>query len=128
MSTMPQIAPEFRPGRNRSGSTIGKYLCVKRDASNLPNGLTLTAADTDVAVGVTGEEIANNANGNVCIKGRHPVTANGAITAGLRIACEANGKVKAAASGDTVIGVAEEAALADNDVILAELNFPGVFW
>lgn len=123
------VTGDVRPGRNRSGADIGKYLVVKLDAANAPNALALTAADTDVAIGVTMELIKNGYNGDVLTRGRHRVTASGAIAAGVKIAPDANGKVKAAAAGDTVIGTSEDAATADGDIISAELAFtPSAFW
>lgn len=121
-------AASIRPGRNRTGSPIAAFLCVKLDTAALPDGITVTAADTDVPTGVTMAAIPDLANGDLVQRGEHPVTASGAITAGVKIACDAAGKVKAAASGDTVIGTAKEAALVDGDVIMAEINIPAMFW
>lgn len=125
----PTLNPEFRPGRNRTGGTIGRFLVVKYDGTNAPDGITVTTADTDVAYGVTHHEAPDGTNVDCCKSGRHPVTASGVIAVGARLAPDANGKVKAAAAGDTIIGTAVDAATADNDVIAAELNIPaGGFW
>jgi hypothetical protein len=128
MTIMPERDPKVRPGRNRSGSTIGKYLLVKYGGAG-PHTIILAAADTDVVSGVTREDIPDQANGDLGVGGELRVTASGAISAGARIAPDAGGKVKAAASGDTVIGEARDAATADGDVIVAELNIPPAgFW
>ncbi|MFZ5896820.1 MAG: capsid cement protein [Myxococcota bacterium] len=128
MPLTPTMNPEFRPGRNRTGATIGRYLLMKADTANMPDGITATTADTDVPVGVTAANVPDGTNGDLCVRGRHPVTASGAIASGARIAPDAGGKVKAAAAGDAVIGHAVDAAAADNDIIAAELNIPGSVW
>jgi len=122
-----QMAPEFRPGENRTSSAIGAALCVKRVAAEAPDSVVVTAADTDVPCGVTSAALPASAGGvhgvgDVVLRGRTRVTASAAITAGDRLAPEAAGKVKTAASGDIVIGQALEAATADDDVIMAEID------
>lgn len=125
---LPEREPVIRPGRNRSGSTIAKYLLVKGGGAGVDT-IALTAADTDVPVGVTREDIVDGANGDLAIRGQVRVIASGAISADVKLAPDANGKVKAAASGDTVVGTSKDAATADGDIILAELNVVGAgFW
>lgn len=130
-TNLPQITVpgDVRPGRNFTGSDIAKYLLVKAVAATAPDSIAVTAADTDVPIGVTMEAIGDQKRGDLILRGRHPVTASGAITAGARLAPDAAGKVKAAAAGDSVIGVAVDAATNDGDVIMAELNvIASGFW
>jgi hypothetical protein len=121
-------ASSIRCGRNRTGGSLAAYLLVKLDTGNLPDGIVVCAADTDVPTGVTMAAIADEMNGDLCQRGEHPVTASGAITAGAKIAPDAGGKVKAAAAGDTVVGTAKETCTTDGDVIMAELDIPASFW
>ncbi len=123
---LPERDPVIRPGRNRTGSTIAKYLCVKLGAV-VPDSIAVTAADTDIAVGITREDIVDGANGDLAIRGQVRATASGAITAGARVAPDANGKVKAAATGDCVIGEAKDTTTTDGDILIVELNLPGYF-
>lgn len=119
---IPEMAPEYRPARNRTGSTIGAFLVLKLRVADGPDAVEVTAADTDVPCGVAAAAIANGSNGDRAIRGRARVVAAGAITAGDRIAPTANGKVQTAASGDVVLGQALDAAAADGDVITAEID------
>lgn len=120
------LNPEFRPAANNTVSAIGAYLCVKRVAAEAPNGVELTAAQSDVPCGITVRGgIAAGAIGDMCIHGRTRVTAAGAIAAGARIAPDANGKVVAAGAADVVIGSLVEEAFADGDVVMAEINIRG---
>jgi len=126
--TSPTMAPEFRPGRNRTGGPLARYLLVKVDTGNTPDGIVVTATDTDVPKGVTHNASLDGQNVDVCIKGRHPCTASGVVAVGARVAPDAAGKVKAAEAGDTVIGFAVDPAAADNDVFTVELNIPASVW
>lgn len=95
-----------------TGATIlGQYRLVKT-----PAALVVSAADTDVCVGVTQSGAAVGAQAEVCIFGETKAIASGAITKGARLAPDAGGKVKVAAPGDLVIGVARSAAGANNDI------------
>lgn len=122
-----QTAPEFRPIENRTGADIGKYLCVKMVPAEAPDSVVVTAADTDIPHAITSKVVPAISNGQPgvgdgVIKGRTRVTASAAIAAGDRIAPAAAGKVQTAASGDIVIGKALEAAGADGDIIMAEVD------
>lgn len=122
-----QLAPEFRPIENRTGAAIAKYLCVKLVPAEAPDSVVVTAADTDVPHAITCKEVPAILNGQPgvgdgVVKGRTRVTASAAITAGDRLAPEANGKVKTAVAGDIVIGKACDTCTADNDIIMAEID------
>jgi hypothetical protein len=126
------MAPEFRAAQNFQPSTdIVAYAVVKYDGTNAPDGVVVTAADTDLPMGVLaqalkragGVEGSNVSDvGDMVIKGRTRVIASGMIGANARIAPAANGKVQAAASGDMVMGTAKEAAASDGDIIMAEID------
>lgn len=125
---VPEREPVIRAGRNRTGSTIAKYLIVKDGAAG-PDTIALIAADTDVVKGVTREDIVDGANGDLAIRGVVRVIASGVISAGARVAPDTAGKGKAAQAGDTTIGVAVDAAAADGDIIAVELNVISAgFW
>lgn len=115
---------DIRPGRNRSGSDIGKNLCVIANDidANGPDSIAISTGDTNRIRGVTMEAIPNGANGNIAKSGKKHVVASGAIAADARIAPDADGKVKAAVSGDRSFGRALETAADDGDIILAEIN------
>jgi len=124
----PTRAPETRPGNNFTGASIAKWLGVKAVTATAPDSIQLTAASTDVCVGVTAEVIADQARGDVHIRGRIPCIASGVIAAGARVAFGANGKAQAAVAGDCVVGNAVDAAAADGDTIAIELSIPGGMW
>jgi hypothetical protein len=124
----PPRAPETRPGNNFSGVTIAKTVAVKAVNATAPDSVIPTAATTDVCVGVTAEQIVDQSRGDVHIRGRVPVTAGAAFNAGVALAATANGKFIAAVSGDWVIATSVDAAVADGDVVAAEISVPGGKW
>jgi hypothetical protein len=122
-----QMAPEFRPIENRTGAAIAKYLCVKMVPAEAPDSVVVTAADTDIPHAITCKELPAISGGvpgvgDGVLRGRTRVTASAAITAGDRIAPEANGKVKTAVAADIVIGRALETCTTDGDIIMAEVD------
>lgn len=91
----------------------------------------LTAADTcqtcgdgEQAVGVNVWTTSQNRYCSVIISGTAIVVAGGAVSAGARVASDANGKAVAAAAGDYICGVAKTAASADGDEIEVILTTP----
>lgn len=69
-----------------------------------------------------------SAQGQVCavaISGVSKVVASGAIALGANVASGANGKAKVAASGNYILGTAQEEATADGQIIAVLLNKAG---
>jgi hypothetical protein len=62
-------ASSIRCGRNRTGGSLAAYLLVKLDTGNLPDGIVVCAADTDVPTGVTMAALADEMNGDLCQRG-----------------------------------------------------------
>lgn len=124
----PQRQPETRPANNLTGTLIAKYLGVKAVSATAPDSVALTAASTDVCVGVMAEAVADQARGDMAVRGRIWCQASAAIAAGVRVAFGASGLLQAAVSGDYVIGTAVDAASANGDIIAVELNIPGSTW
>lgn len=96
-----------------AASAVSARRVVKLSSS----GLAHSAAATDVVVGVAPEAIGSGEVGDYHVRGTVPVTVSGAISRGGRVACDASGKAKAWATGNTVIGVALTAAAADGEEI-----------
>ncbi|MCA9729804.1 MAG: DUF2190 family protein [Candidatus Eisenbacteria bacterium] len=99
-----------------SGAAVSQYGCVKIGSADMT--VIQTAADTDISVGFA--QTAATASGEYVEVRHYGVTraiASGAISRGTRVAPDASGKVKTAATGDQVCGIALEAAGANNDLI-----------
>ena len=117
------MAPEFRTCQNNTVTDITAYSVVKRVPAEAPDGVDVTAADTDIPAGVVPKKVDKSGGvGDMAIRGRVRVIASGAITADARIAPAAAGKVQAAAAADIVMGRALEAAVNDGDIIMAEID------
>lgn len=75
---------------------------------------------TGVLLGVVQSvQSATGQHQSICPFGQSKVVAGGVIALGARITCSTSGRAAAAASGDTIVGYAMEAAAADGDVITA---------
>lgn len=98
-------------------SALTVYLVCKN-----PTALVVTAADTDVPCCVVQD--GADASGTVIGVEFGPTkfVASAAIARGARLASAGSGKVKTAASGDLVIGTAEQAAAADGDIFEGFFN------
>jgi hypothetical protein len=116
-----EIDPVPTSGLNSTGVDIPKGTIVCRGA-----GDTITVAGTDTAVflGVTGELIANGEWGRVVVEGVVPVLFNAAQTVGTRLTAMAGGLAVAAATGDSVLGIAREVGAAAT-LAEVELSRPG---
>lgn len=106
-----------------AGGAIVKDRLVKLSTTANNTVLEATASTGDVygvalAAAATGEPVA------VQQTGKARVVAGAAITAGDQLMWATGGKVVTATGTNTVLGVALEAALADGDVIEAEINCP----
>jgi hypothetical protein len=125
----PQRETVARPANNVTAlATLTKYLGVKAVAATAPDSVNLTAASTDVCIGVLAETIADQGRGDMYVRGRVWCQCSGAIAAGVRVAFGASGLLQAAVSGDYVIGTSVDAALANLDIIAVEINIPGSTW
>ena len=115
----------------RAGQAIGQYLAVVLDS--IENGdhiVKLPSAARDVCFGII-QEIAANSGDRVSVRrdGSSYVVANGAITLGrpLMISEGATGHVNDVgsdnfASGDGLVGSADETATASGDIIACKLT------
>ena len=93
-----------------------QFFIVKLDSS--ANGVALSAAATDVHIGVLQNTPASGEAATVRFLGTSKVVAGAAITKGAYVASDASGKAAATtADKDNAIGIALEAAAADLDVI-----------
>jgi hypothetical protein len=96
------------------GTALTQFRLVKT-----PAGIVVGAADTDVVLGVVQDGAAASAPAAaVCIFGETKAIASGEILKGARVCPDSSGRVKTAAAGDLVCGIAMSAAAADGD----ELN------
>jgi hypothetical protein len=81
-----------------------------------------TTGDTVAPIGITDGQSVGTLQGNqlgfaLWQDGRKTCTASGAITHGAEVAPDAAGKVKAAATGDLVVGMAASESASNNDEI-----------
>lgn len=116
---MVDYLPKFKPGQAvtftaSADVTGGRLVEVTGNRTVGPAG-----ADSAKVVGVAAFDVKSGDAVTVYTRagGVHPVTASGAIAAGAKIASAAAGKVQTIASLNNPVGLALEAAAADNDVI-----------
>lgn len=109
------------------GAAIGGNLCVVQTAART---IGLAGAQAD-PLGVTLEEVtaADFTNGKREIAvamigngGRCGLIASAAIASGAAVGCAANGQIRTAVTGDTIIGRAEEAAGAAGQLITVAID------
>lgn len=112
------------PGYKHTGYSASSDLSAKQYLAVKVSGLrTVTgiAADTDIPFGVLQNAPTSGQTAEVMSFGRTKMVASAAITAGAQIGVTAAGKAVARVVGtDTtkyVIGVAEDTAAADGDII-----------
>jgi hypothetical protein len=117
-----EIAPENRSGFNNTGSTIVKGTILV--ATTTPQGITPATTATGPYIGVAGEDIPTGAWGRVVERGVALVLFNAALTVGARITANGTGKAVAAAAGNAVFAIAQEAGAA-NTLAEAVLVGPG---
>lgn len=116
---MADYLPKFKPGQAvtftaSAAVTGGRLVDVTGDRSVGPAG-----ADVADVVGVAGFDAAIGESVTVYTRagGVQRLTANGAIAAGAKVISATDGKVATIGAGTNPIGIALEAAAADNDVI-----------
>jgi len=94
-------------------SSLNQFQLVKTGGA-----LVQSAADTDVVVGVIQHDAeAAQANCRVVTSGPTKALASGVIAKFARVCPDSAGRIKAAATGDLVCGIAQEAAAANGDEI-----------
>ena len=100
--------------------SASQYLFVEVSAAD-----TVTVADTagEAVVGVLTNAPASGETASVALSGVCKLTAGAAVSAGAKVATDADGKAVAATAGAVIHGIALEAAGADGDIIAVAL-FP----
>ena len=81
--------------------------------TDIPVGIALIEAGYNDISGVESGKVAAGADVDILVKDMGVVLAGGTIKKGQEVAAGANGKAVAAASGNYVLGIALEAAAAD---------------
>ncbi|MDN3309568.1 DUF2190 family protein [Microbacterium oryzae] len=116
---MADYLPKFKPGQSvtftaSADVTGGRLVAITGNRTVGPAG-----ADSAAVVGVAGFDAKAGERVTVFTRagGVHPLTANGAIAAGAQVSSAASGKVQTIGTTTNPIGLALEAAAADNDVI-----------
>jgi len=97
--------------------TVGATALVQFQAVKTPAALVVTAADTDVALGIVQSGFAIGASARVRTSGPSFAIADAAIAKGVKVCATAAGRVKTAVTGDLVFGYTREAAGAQGDLI-----------
>lgn len=91
-----------------------QYACVKISGGKA----VVCAADTDLPFGFLQDSVGADApHCNVATSGPTKAIASGIIGFGVEFCADADGKIKAAAAGDLVAGMTEQAATADGHII-----------
>ena len=102
--------------------TTHQYKIVKIDT----NAKIALAVDGDPAIGVLQNKPNSDQAAEVAVSGVTKVIAGAAVAKGDLVASDANGKLKTAATGDYIIGLALEAASADGNIITIYLKTYGI--
>ena len=97
--------------------TVGATALTQFVAVKTPAALVVTAADTDVALGIVQSGFAIGASGRVRTSGPSKAIAAAGIAKGVKVCATAAGQVKTAVTGDLVFGYTREAAGAQGDII-----------
>ncbi len=109
-------------------AALTKFRAVKMGAAE--ESVAPVAASTDVAIGivqfdVTSQDITNKRGASVRLAGISEMEASAAITRGAMVSISANGRAKAAATGERVIGIALQAASGAGVRVAVQLGLPG---
>ena len=117
-----EIAPVPMSGLNSTGSAIAKGTILVWGSTK--NTIAPASTATGVYAGVAGEAIANGSWGRVIVGGVCQVLFAAAQTIGVRVTSNASGKAAAAATGNSVLGIALEVGGTDT-LAEVELATPG---
>lgn len=116
---MADYIPKFKPGqavtfKASAAVTGGRLVAVTGPRTVGPAG-----ADSAAVVGVAGFDAAIGDDVTVFTRagGVHSLVASAAIVAGAKVSAAATGKVQTIGSTTNPVGIALDAAAADNDVI-----------
>lgn len=116
---MADYLPKFKPGQAvtftaSADVTGGRLVAVTGNRTVGPAG-----ADSAAVVGVASRDAKTGERVTVFTRagGVHPLTASGAVVAGVKVSSATAGKIQTIGSTTNPIGIALEAAAADNDVI-----------
>lgn len=117
---MADYLPKFKPG-TQVPLTVGATAVVggRLVEVSTANAIVPAGADSAKVLGVAAQDAATGERVTVFARpgGVHRLVASGAIAVGARVISAAAGKVATIGSGTNPIGIALEAAAADNDVI-----------
>lgn len=80
-------------------------------------GEAAVAGAAGVALGVLQNDPGAAGTASIMVQGVSRVRAGAAIALGAKVGSDANGKARTAITGDTILGIALEAAAADEDII-----------
>lgn len=116
---MADYLPKFKPGQAvtftaSADVTGGRLVAITGNRTVGPAG-----ADSAAVVGVAGFDAKAGERVTVFTRagGVQQLTANGAVSAGVKVSAAAAGKIQTLGTTTNPIGLALEAAAADNDVI-----------
>ena len=116
---MADYLPHKKPGEaitlTASADLTGGRLVSVTGANTVAN----SGADVATVIGVAGRDAKSGEKVLVYTRagGVHPLVASAAIAAGARVISAATGKIATIGAGANPIGIALQAAAADNDVI-----------
>lgn len=116
---MADYLPKFKPGQAVTFTASVDVAGGRLVAVTGPRTVGLAAADSAAVVGVAGFDAKAGERVTVFTRagGVHQLTAAGAIAAGAQVSAAAAGKAQTIGATENPIGLALEAAAADNDVI-----------
>lgn len=116
---------------NEAAATILQYYCVAVDPADSGGGKAVAATD-DKIIGVVIADIPAGEAGSVVTAGRVYVIADEAIAIGATLYLTAAGRVEPRYSDPgykavTIVGTALEAAIAQGDIILCQLQIDNAY-
>jgi len=128
MPKLRQDTPHIVPGRNRSGVAVPPHRFIKNDPGNGPDAVQLAAAATDVIQGVSLENIADGANGDIARSLGTVILEIGAAVAaeGIKLTSDGTGRaIPVSADLQCVGAISETTGGVAGDLIEATLVAPG---
>jgi len=111
--------PKFKPGAVVTFTATADVTGGRLVSLSGSRAVATSAADSTAVVGVAAADVVSGEKVAVYTRptGVHGLVASGAIAIGAKVISAANGKIATAAGSANSIGIALEAAAADNDVI-----------
>ena len=116
---MADYLPKFKPGQAVTFKASAAIIGGRLVAVTSPRTVGPAGADSAAVVGVAGFDAAIGEDVTVFTRagGVHSLVASGAIGAGVKVSAAATGKVQTIGATANPVGIALDAAAADNDVI-----------